>query len=659
MLNKGHVNFITSSIDYLLDFSSDEEQLLQEMKLLVEALEKKVAPIHDFYHLQQFFLEPQKNLPGLEKFNQEKENTIATVADVQYKILDIILTTLQPLLSELEFEKLQDKIKQVSNTIITERNKMTMFTTQHSQSPQASPIQFSPPNSIFSATLAIDNHTGHIIWDIHIGQPFPAYYRTNFMRATNQNTASILMGHLQKQAVMHASKCTGEYVVLELLERGIINFLVYAKYFLTKEPVHLLLTNKIYLDLILKHEITLAELLNFNFSEEQLETLSHPVTTILLEKKIFHHANLSAIAEINLKLYQAYLNEILSGKIKTTQLNFIEDKQAPILLLPVIQHLIKQDKISFNQALVLPLSSRPILKNALYAEYFLKNGIDVLAFSQLQDQDFIFLNNPEIASLIKDGFFKLTTVNQFSDMLKAMLNKKNITRILQAHVLTLPQLANLPFKTLEILAENDHLTEQLIAGQIQVSELPNMNFTTIYSNVFAKKLVALCDLSADEQLDYSLQLEKEIYPIINGGKLEANFFQSLCNCVIDNLSIKLNAELGINSLSQHSFTEFKKLLAILCQSSISPQDKYQYLINYLNLEFNPALKAQREYLTHHSTITKAYHLFTQFMKKDWPPENFSSTYQLHRSLNNIATLLAYLPCGQLAPLKQQQMLMKD
>lgn len=458
-LSSAQQNFIDLSINHLLDFSIQKEDLLAEIELLRDAILpafRKNIPHHKFTPLLACLFHPETHLHRLETLN----NQPVTIAEVQGYILKLIAKNIYLAGKQAGLDPNALLSVYHLKQVIPIQNFSTYFISTPAinntpENPYQLPIS---REQIFSAKIRFtvtshQNEDGtreerklaHL--DVMIDYTAPGFMN-NPISLPLAELPDIAHNHAEEMFLEDLKEMGQELAedlaaarVIRILKTRITLYRTEIESALAKAaPV---LVNKFYFQLLLNNELNFSAVANL--TEIEVENLLDPNVINLLRNNLCDYNCASQLCERARLMVAIYFELIKTNPHLLTTISLLSHERIKFLANPPIVHLIMAKKLSFQQACSLPLHLLDLLTNEFYHNFILRHDIHWKRLALLSKQHCeILLSNPFI-SLICEEKVNLNTFFEIpTDVLTKLADHSYIAEWLKQDIVSSAFLVKLP-----------------------------------------------------------------------------------------------------------------------------------------------------------------------------------------------------------------------
>ncbi len=491
-LNNAQLEFISSSIDYLLEFPTDKEELTTGIKQFTAWLSTPPnQPDNNniFYALTRYLQSPESTLQHLEDYGKE-----ATAAEVQQYILHLLTQAL-----EITANKMGTSLDQLGWN--SANIQAALADTKKSAAFKSVPTHYEIPllwenvhedGQTFTFSLALNENGITVMLNVDIHLPDGTdIIRHNecYAEAPEERYDEF---YFMKSLVRHAKKRATAIAAIEGYRYLNAKNLLPDNYPLEEENVknhfHLLAETEI-LELIFNQVLSLSVLAAL--SDDIIKKLQHPVAKKLLLNNCCTLDLISQLPFSTLNILKSYSTLLTSSEINLKKLRSLSNDQQKILQHTAIINLIHQRKLSIKAAIKLPVRVLRLLSSPLYADYFLKKDIKWKRFSKLSPSRMTILLSPAIANCIKQNIIKLDDVLYSKKKRREKLQLHKIQHLLESNIVTLKNLDQLSTEKCDLIESHPLLCEWLKQGIITINDLLLRSLTPLYITAYSSRLAAL------------------------------------------------------------------------------------------------------------------------------------------------------------------------
>ena len=437
---------IALTIGHLLDFSTDDALLLQQLTELQAAILPTLTttvPNGEFSQLIACLINPQAYFQRLETLNSES----ITVADVQTYILKLIVKYMHAVAIQTKISP--DKLLKLHKIIeaIPDENRITLFTSESASFDTGeNPNQLTNnPEQIFTAKLRfpeIENNesvTQYACVDVELNVTTSARIkgRASLMIAE----VPFLEDDEAEDAYMDEIKITAQIMAEKMAANCAIRILSAS---LTLSPIdklsvfdagYLLLIQKFYFNLLIDKKLDFAFVAVLN--ETEVSNLLDPTVIQLLKNDWCDINFASQLYSPQRKVLETYYPLFKNHLYLIETLPELSRARSQFLIQPPIVRLIMQKRLSFEEACILPKFLKSVLINEAYNEYLMRHEIDWDAMSRLTPAHCELLLKPAFAELILLGKVDIDLIGEMSaDTLQALNEHCYLTEWLKKGVIT-------------------------------------------------------------------------------------------------------------------------------------------------------------------------------------------------------------------------------
>lgn len=495
-LNRSQQELIEASINHLLDFSLDAKLLLEEIVKLNQAFQNPKDDKNDYHPLAKILLNPEAIFYELEKKNSQ---TDLFVSEVQACIVDLISIAIALAANKAGIDVLQTgwNATEIQKKYITQENTYKKFVglpfrVENTTLPWQ---EITAPGKIFTAALYRNESNENVVLliDIELPDGLQTYTDENFFpnlrgfRSEDHFFTSLIPFAKNNAYIISAN------FVIDFLQKHQIITADEAHFREKPGKFNQIMTEQLYLDLLLSHEILFSRILSLK--DNEVNNLLDPTVKNLLLNKLITFEEACKLTAFEIKIASCYFDLLLNKQINFANIFGISEGQCKILVLPLIINAVKLGSLSFNLARYLPGSLRNVLTHPLYMEYFAKQKINWDWLSSFTERECLFLLDENaksgIANLIKNQILFLTQLLFMTDLTFAKLKNKHIIELLLAKVISVENVMLFSKRTMVLITQHPDIKEWLLRGIITIVDVESAQYIRLYVKVFSNRLLAL------------------------------------------------------------------------------------------------------------------------------------------------------------------------
>lgn len=482
---KTEINFVIDP--FFESFPTIPDELIQEVKELKQSLMTIIDKAHRFYWLRECLINITLYF-RLEKLSNYPIN----VAEAQTYILDRITYHLIKLANQinLPFSKLEWYRSNLIFNIIPHKHFSLVFTSEPAPVDGITEAPLPPDmNPIYSYTIVFipseefdDDHP--------FGRKITiAYAEVSVDCGENQLQETTLeladVPYLRNDAeedqfklkIDPKARSKAEHFAAKVALDHLPPF-EFRRDILDSKSAKQIITYRYYFNLIKNGFLPITELLNLSSCAG--ENLTDPIMVELIKKEI---CNFKTSKELSWYQKAIAINPVFSGLLTQQVISIfdilnLDDDHCKFILHTPITSLVQRKKLSFQQAINIPLYLEEILISSLYVDFFINEKIDWNMFSQIKNyQRLLFLDE----KFVKEHKQPTPLNKKFSSFIK---NKE----------ITLDQIINLTELATFLLQQHLRLInwyEQKLISLEELNHIDSDGFFELYIRVYSTRLYAI------------------------------------------------------------------------------------------------------------------------------------------------------------------------
>lgn len=637
-LNLAQEEFIKASIDHLLSFSNNYDELINQIQALHTALlpDSMLVDDNEFAQLRECLHHPQNNFLRLETLN----NNAITIANVKSYLLNYIDTQVQTAIKA--FPNINWDIPSIAAKTISHEDN-TAFMSQ-----MIKPLESTPAyNEIRERALIYhsiiqdhfplyclevkvnfnENDCYEEVCDFHFanteneeGEAIPLPLM-DYERATYLESLRPLARRESRRIALSA---TLDY----LASKNRIKRSDYSVYEISRETTIICL-HQFYFGLLEQGKIKFADIVNI--SRIQAESLLHPNIINL----IFHDmTNIHFILSMKPPLIKICKNPYFIAEINKnpTLLDIFSEinlEQSKFLTSPALINLLRTNNITIDEAISLPPSQKllRLLTTPFYYEKLLHNHNSDIKFkwshlSQLNDNALDLLLESDIIKFIAtlnlhpNDFFTLVLRDKMNENYGRFLTDQLMVR--KTTIETLERIKATAPLLLKELDRHPYLDMWIIRKVICIEDLIDQQLHQLIGKAFGKRLFAVF-----QQRPYVLLHKIDSLENIENDLFVIAIYDDIPNAYLKAYALKICLkeihdviadELRIHGYGSETHKDYWKLMQVFRNENINFDEQLQYNLGYWGMLLDRLIMRAKDllFLPPQKQSLKRSPRFTQF-----------------------------------------------
>lgn len=644
---------IDSIIAHLLDFSSDPNELSQQITHLKEAIAPNAPENNDFYWLGKCIHDPCNQLRGLDQHGNA-ETEAATIGDAQYYIYRRIGEELRKARTTAKITINVTELLSPIKALATKNLITTFASLKHKLEDTENPLLALPAldNKIYDTRLYLkDIMVDGDSEEFNYAETF-AFIDVTFdcnneikskeLQEVRQNfnydhEQENYFKQLRIYAADKAKTVAAKMALSFLSDNGILTEDEVDEVDLDDSSFIELITSSYYFSALMERKIQLYELTGFNHA--QLMNLTHlRLIHLLRENRVTIHdiKNLST-SERAVLTNQTYATLFRNYEISFDHILDVTSERSKFLNHPSIENLVKTGAISFTQALLLPkflIDARTTEQKEQCEEDFLNSDInDPNRYQLIQPLD--FFSTDLFQRYFKSHAFDWQVFSKITLQQCVLLFNSHFSSLITMNLLKMENITKITNDAIELIQAYPFIVDWIVADILDVDKLFDFtwkDYQSLLAMVYALRILQ-CNEGDSFEINHVIDTDDIIKNELD--EIEAEDYDNACELkesIADQLLYMTKIEIQNNEKNlakAHSNRPLRELHYQLLAQIDKPQKSSLDGLNRLMRAIRP-LKLEIEKKSENKNISFFNPIASTFSNKKVKLRDKQTPYQLSR-----------------------------